>query len=529
MTFWRRPTGRSEVIAKDCMVASSQPLATQAGLEIMRIGGNAVDAAVATAAVLDVVEPFSTGCGGDVFVLLHEPGSARPIGYNGSGISGSRVAIEQLHGLTWTEMPRRGGPPVTVPGAMHAWCTLVREHGQLELAQVFAPAIHYAQEGFPVSPIIAEVWEELTSVLLNKAARDTYLKDGRAPRAGEIMKNPDLAGTLETVAKEGLDSFYSGDIAERIVKTVWEHSGFITIDDMKRQTTKRTDPITVGYRGMDIFEHPPNGQGFAALQMLRLMEEFDFSRYGPLDADRYHVMIEAKKLAYADVHEHNADPDFYTPPLDMLLSKEYARKRKELISMSTAIQSPGPGIAAHSDTVYLATADRDGRAVSFINSLYEGFGSGLVADGTGVKLQNRGSLFSLDPRHPNCFEPNKRPFHTIIPAALYADGEFRGVFGIMGGEHQAQAHAQFVSNMIDHAMGPQAALDHPRFHHAQQSNTVALENGIPIPVQSELRRRGHRLIHESGAGFGGGQAILRTGDVWVGGSDYRKDGQAAGF
>ncbi|MHA2334180.1 MAG: gamma-glutamyltransferase [Candidatus Hodarchaeales archaeon] len=527
--FWRRCTGRSDIIAKNGVVASSQPLATQAGLQILQIGGNAVDAAVATAAVLDVVEPYSTGCGGDVFVLIHEPGKNKPTCINGSGRSGSLVNIDELLEKGWKSIPVRGGAPVTVPGAMHAWWYIVKKYGALEFKEVLAPAIKHAHDGFPVSPIIAEIWKSLIPVLRDEDPLRIFSINGRAPERGEMMKNLDLARTFTTVGEEGIDAFHSGDIAEIIAQTVVEHGGFLTVDDLSKHSTEETKPVSTNYRGMDVFEHPPNGQGFAALEMLNLMEELEVCKYGSFDADRYHLMIEAKKLAYADLHQFNGDPDFYNIPLNTLLSKDYAKERARLVNRAKAMNTPGPGLELGEDTVYLATADNEGRAVSFINSLYMGFGSGLVAKGTGIKLQNRGNLFSLDPNHPNCYAPRKRPFHTIIPGAFYVEETFIGVFGIMGGSHQAQAHAQFASNVVDHGMSPQESLEHPRFHHEQDLDTVSLENGISPSIQGELRKRGHVLVHESMSNFGGGQAIFRLGEAWIAGSDPRKDGQAAGF
>ncbi len=527
--YWERPTGRSDVIARDGIVASSQPLATQAGLEIIRKGGNAVDAAVATAAVLDVVEPFSTGCGGDAFTLIHLSGKSQPLSFNGSGRSGSLVTLEELLELGWTSMPPRGGPPVTVPGALHLWCHVIEKYGSLDMKDILGPAIHYARNGFPVSPLIQQSWKWIIEVLKNDAAREIYAPNGKAPSVGQIMNNKDLAATFESVANEGPDAFYSGRIAESIVNTVQEHGGFLTLDDLAAHKTEETKPISISYRGIDVFEHPPNGQGFAALSMLNIMETFDFSKFTALSTERYHLMIEAKKLAYADLHQHNADPEFYNVPLEKLLAKSYAMERAKTIDMHHAMNVYAPGFKLGHDTVYLATADGDGNAVSFINSLYMGIGSGLVAPGTGIKLQNRGHLFSLDPDHPNSYAPKKLPFHTIIPGALYKEKELMGVFGIMGGSHQAQAHGQFVSNIVDFDMSPQAALDYPRFDHDHENNKVGLENGIPPHIQGELRTLGHDLIHETTSYFGGGQAILRLHDAWIAGSDYRKDGQAAGF
>ena len=527
--FWRRTTGRSDIVAKDGMVATSQPLATQAGIKILREGGNAIDAAIAAAAVLDIVEPFSTGCGGDAFALVHKPGMTQPLSYNGSGKSGSLVTLDDLLAKGWTEMPLRGGPTVSVPGAMHLWGTLIKEHGRLELKEVLSPAISYAREGFPVSPIISEQWSYVPRVLRNDDAKRIYAPNGKVPKIGDIMKNPDLATTLTTVIQEGIDSFYSGKIAQSIVDTVQEDGGFLTLEDLEKHETKSTVPISTDYRGVEVFEHPPNGQGFAALIMLNIMEQFEISRYHSLSEERYHLMVEAKKLAYDDLHRHNADPDYYDVPMDDLLSKSYATSRSSLIDRNTVMDTATIAMKQGPDTIYLSTADAEGNAVSFINSLYMGIGSGLVAKGTGIKLQNRANMFSFDPEHPNSYAPRKRPFHTIIPGALYRDNEFYGIFGIMGGAHQSQAHAQFVSNLVDYHMSPQEAMDHPRFHHNQVPNTLALENGIPSDVQGCLRKQGHRLIHETMSGFGGGQVILRLDEVWIAGSDYRKDGQAAGF
>ncbi len=517
------------VIAKHGIVASSQVLATQAGLTIMQRGGNAVDAAIAAVAVLDIVEPFSTGCGGDAFALIHLPDKNQPISINGSGRSGSLVTLDELLEKGWTEMPMRGGPPVTVPGAMHMWHYLIENYGSLEFSEVLRPAIHYAKEGFPVSALSSQLWPQASSILINNYAKELYSIDGRFPRVGEIMRNRDLGDVFESVSREGIQVFYSGSIAERIVAFIHEYGGFLTLDDLRSHKTIETTPISTSYRGIDVFEHPPNGQGFAALIMLNLMETYDSGKLSENNAQRYHIMIEAKKLAYADLHQHNADPDFYRVPLKKLLSKNYAKKRFAQFDSAKASTEFASGVRLGNDTVYLATADGEGRAVSLINSLYRGFGSGLVVPVTGIKLQNRGNLFSLNPNHPNCYSPRKLPFHTIIPGALYKDSDFFGVFGIMGGAHQAQAHAQFLSNVIDCKMSPQEALDHPRFDHDQEKNLVALENGFPALLRDELQRMGHVIVDSPPSGFGCGQAIFRLQDSWIAGSDYRKDGQAAGF
>jgi gamma-glutamyltranspeptidase/glutathione hydrolase len=524
-----RISGRSEVVAQHGVVATSSPLASQAGVEIIKEGGNAVDAAVAAAAVLDVVEPFSTGCGGDAFALIHLPGAKAPLSYNGSGRAGSLATIDELLAKGWSEIPLRGGPPVTVPGALRLWYDIVKLHGTLDFSKVLEPAIRYARDGFPVSPIISRNWEASIPALQNEEAKRIFTIDGRVPHTGEIMRNRDLAQTFQTVATEGPDSFYKAKTADAIVATVQAHGGFLTGDDLAAHETQETKAISSTYRGMEVFEHPPNGQGFAALVMLNIMEQFDLGSLDSLSPERYHIMIEAKKLAYADLHQHNADPSFYDCPLGELLSKEYASSRAKLISTDRAMDDYESGLSVGSDTVYLCTADGEGRAVSFINSLYRGFGSGLVVPGTGIKLQNRGNLFSLEPDHPNCYAPRKRPFHTIIPGALYHEGDFYGVFGIMGGAHQAQAHAQFVSNLVDCGMGPQNALDLPRFNHDHFTNEVGIEIGFPEATAQALAVMGHRVSAEPRFGFGGGQAILRSEDAWIAGSDRRKDGQAAGY
>ncbi len=529
MVFSIRPYSRSEVLAEKAMVSTSQPLATQAGFTILQSGGNAVDAAIAAAAVLDVTEPFSTGCGGDAFALLYSPDMKEPISLNGSGKSGSLATLDNLLERGWNEIPIRGGAPVTVPGAIHLWAYMIENYGSMELSEILTPAIRYAENGFPVSPIIAAQWKMTLPNLINSEAKRVYTIDGRAPTMGDKMRNRDLAETFRAVAESGVQGFYNGEIAEKLVNTVQQEGGFLTLDDLKTHESIVTRAISTTYHGVTVYEHPPNGQGFAALNMLNIMEEFDLSIMGALDTERYHLMIEAKKLAYADLLAHNADPSFYDIPSDIFESKKYAKTRASIIDRERAMDTPGTGIQPKGDTVYLATADDSGLVVSFINSLYMGFGSGLVVPGTGIKLQNRGNLFSLDPEHPNSYAPEKRPFHTIIPAILEKKHDFYGAMGIMGGAHQAQAHAQFVSNLMDCGMRPQEAMDHPRFNHNQLDNTLALENGVPVHVHDELRKMGHRLVHETMSGFGGGQVILRIGEAWVGGSDRRKDGQAAGF
>ncbi|MFW9968338.1 MAG: gamma-glutamyltransferase family protein, partial [Candidatus Thorarchaeota archaeon] len=340
----RNFSGRSDVFAKSGMVATSQPLATQAGLRILQKGGNAVDAAVAAAAVLDVVEPFSTGCGGDAFALIHQPGSKMPISFNGSGRAGSLVSLDALRGRGWEEMPLLGGAPVTVPGAIQLWWDLVDALGSLEMSEILLDAIRYAREGFLVSPIVAQAWASIVGRLQNDAARQVFTLNGQAPLMGDTMRNRNLADVFERLAREGVDSFYRGDIAEAIVSTVQKHGGFLTMDDMKSHRTVETSPIYTDYRGLCVYEHPPNSQGFAALQMLNLMEEYDIPAHDSLSVERYHIMIEAKKLAYADLHQHCADPEFYEVPIPQLLSKAYSKARSTLIKSDGAADSFATGI-----------------------------------------------------------------------------------------------------------------------------------------------------------------------------------------
>lgn len=540
-----RPTGwlsqtRSVVMARNGVVATSQPLAAQAGLRILLQGGNAIDAAVATAAALNVVEPMSTGIGGDMFAIAYLHKSREIVGINGSGRAPSSATVEKLTSLGFTRVPSTGILSVTVPGAVDGWDQLLRRAGTMKLSQVLQPAIEYAEEGFPVSEVIAWQWEEsLLKLASDPDSARTWLMDGKAPPAGSVFKNPALASTLRKLAEEGRDAFYLGEVARAIEEKALALGGLLSASDLASHTSTWVEPIHTNYRGYEVYEIPPNGQGIAALEMLNILEGYDLARLGPDSPGFWHLLVEAKKLAYADLSAHLADPSFYQVPAEQMLSKEYAERQRDRIDRGRAATEPLSGIAVidpaaaameEGDTVYLATADRWGNMVSFINSLYNGFGSGITAGNTGVVLQNRGTLFSLDPRHPNRIEPGKRPYHTIIPAFVTREGRPWLSFGVMGGDQQSQAHVQVLVNMIDLGMNVQAAGDAARFHHSQAANTLALETSIGGPVRTELERIGHRLVQETGT-FGGYQAIMRnsTSDSLLAGSDPRKDGAAAGY
>ncbi|HUI25716.1 MAG TPA: gamma-glutamyltransferase [Candidatus Kryptonia bacterium] len=528
---------RSMALARDAMVCSSQPLASAAGLEILRRGGNAIDAAIAAAAVLGVVEPFSTGIGGDCFMQIWNAREHKLFGLNGSGRAPAAATRDAVRAQTGDTMPVHGMLPVTIPGAMHAWCCALDRFGSLPLATVLEAAIHYAADGFPVSEIISHQWNLIVSsrVLRHPDALRTFTLDGRAPRLGEIFSNPTLARSLELLADGGCDAFYRGALAERIVAFARANGGLHTVDDFAAHTSEWVEPISTTYRGYTLCEIPPNGQGLTALIALNILEQFDLPSLPLGSADALHLRIEAIKLAFADRNRYIADPAQVSVPTAELLSKDYARVRAGLIESGRALPGVPPGVfPVGTDTVYLTTADRDGNVVSLINSLFFPFGSGMVAGDTGIVLQNRGYGFSLDPSHPNCVAPRKRPFHTIIPAMLLKDGRPLLSFGVMGGDVQAQGHVQVISNMVDHGCNIQEALDYPRVHYLDGCN-VAVENDYAVEVRAELQGRGHNVQDEFATllrgGFGGGQGIMidpATGAYW-GGSDRRKDGCAVGF
>ncbi|HSJ57404.1 MAG TPA: gamma-glutamyltransferase [Anaerolineae bacterium] len=523
---------RSAVLARHGMVATSQPLAAMAGLRVLMAGGNAADAAVATAAMLNVVEPMSTGIGGDCFALVYDRQSDEVTALNGSGRSPRAFMLEEAQRRGLRSIPLTGPLPVTVPGTASGWQALLDRFGTMTLAECLAPAIETAEQGFPVSERISGGWQRSTEKLSqdDEAAR-VYLP---APREGQIHRQPDLARTFRQVAEGGARAFYHGPIAERIAAAVQAKGGYLTAEDMADQEATWHAPISTTYRGIEVLEHPPNGQGLAALIALNIVEGYDVAGLDYFDPVRWHVMIEAMRLAMVDAGRYVADPALVDVPLEELLSKGYADLRRSEIHPNRALSRAIPGTPEHRDTVYLTTADAHGNAVSFINSLYYGFGSGIVAPGTGICLQNRGACFVLEPGHPNVLAGGKRPYHTIIPAMARRDGRLWLSFGVMGGFMQPQGHLQVIANMVDYGLDPQAALDAPRFRVDERgSAAVAIETGVPLKTRKALDGMGHKVDAETmfAPGFGGGQIIAidpETGVLW-GGSDPRKDGCAVGF
>ena len=517
--------GRSTVYGRRGAVACEHPDAAVAGIRILDAGGTAADACVAMAACMAVLSPMATGMGGDAFLLHYEAGTGRVTGANGSGRAPHSATIEKLRGRGIKEMPERGGLSVTVPGAVRLWEDAAESLGRLPLARSLEPAYEMAEEGHPVSEVVARYWEINEWVLrTNKAATQTFLPDDRPPNSGEIFRQPDLARTLTAVAEAGADAFYEGEVARSIARSVQDAGGYLAEEDLAAQETTWVEPISTDYRGVRVYEIPPPGQGIAALQMLNILEGFDLSSLDPFGAERIHLEAEAKKLAYRDLHEKIGDPEFAEIPTEELLSKEYAAKLRERIS-ARAAGSVEPRLG--DDTTYLCAVDAEGNGCSFINSLYMGFGSGVVAEGTGVCLQNRGHSFRLEKDHPNALAPGKRPLHTIIPGLATLDGTLWATFGVMGGPMQPQGHAQLLANLLDYGMNPQEAVDHLRHFHNE--DTLLLEGRIPEGEAEELRRKGHRV--EVGADYvvptGGAQLIrILENGVRACGSDPRKDGCA---
>ncbi len=532
---------RSFIVARNGMVATSQPLAVMAGLEILRAGGNAADAAVATAAALNVTEPTSTGLGGDCFALFYEAKTRAVTALNGSGRAPAALTLELLTRQGFTEqLPPFHAHTVTAPGTCAGWCDLVARHGTLSMRQVLAPAIRLAEEGYPVSPLTSWFWQRgAKQQLLNSPGGLELMIEGRGPRPGEIMRVPTLARSLRAIAEGGKEAFYRDEIARKIAETVQAHGGVMTAEDLAAHESTWEKPICTTYRGIRVWECPPNGQGLAALLALNILEGYDLTELAPLGAERLHLLIEALRVAFADTQWYVADPAFHQIPLDALTSKTYAAERRKLIDSERATVETRHGApVGGSDTVYLTVVDGAGNACSFINSLYMGFGTGLVPEGTGISLQNRGALFSLDPNHPNALAPRKRPYHTIIPGlATYAeDDSLYASFGVMGGFMQPQGHVQVLVGMIDDGLDPQSALDRPRFclTEAKPDSRVEIEDGIPQGTMARLSEMGHDIVPVIGyarAVFGRGQIIRRDPETGVlfGGSDPRADGQVVGW
>jgi gamma-glutamyltranspeptidase / glutathione hydrolase len=567
---------RSEVLARHGMVCTSVPAATQVGLDILKRGGNAVDAAIAANATLGLMEPVSNGIGGDLFAIVYSAKENKLYGINGSGRSPLGLSYEQMKAeldkLHRKTIPPRGMLPISVPGTVDAWNELHKKFGKLKLSDDLAPAVKYAEEGFPVTELIAFYWHFGPEVYkdLPGAFLQTYTLDGkgRTPAKGDIFKNPALAKTLRLIGEKGRDAFYKGEIADKIDKFMRENGGFLRKADFEKHTSAWVDPVSTNYRGYDVFELPPNGQGIATLQILNILEGFDLKSMGRNSAETLHAMIEAKKIAWADRAKFYADPEFAKIPLAGLLSKEYAAERRKLIDPGHAAKAVEAGVppanGAESqatreplqdsvatpkrspvddgDTIYMCAADDEGNMVSLIQSNYRGMGSGIVVPGLGFMFQDRGELFSMEPVHANVYAPGKRPFHTIIPGFVMKDGKPWEAFGVMGGGMQPQGHVQVLTNQIDFGLNAQEAGDASRWQHEgdneptgekmEKGGYVEVESGIPYEIVRELEKRGHEVRFDVG-GYGGYQAIkveLHDGQrVYVGASESRKDGQAAGY
>ncbi|KAB7780939.1 gamma-glutamyltransferase [Xanthomonas sp. LMG 12460] len=537
---------RSEVIAPHAMAATSQPLATQIALETMREGGSAVDAAIAANAALGLMEPTGNGVGGDLFAIVWDPKTQKLYGYNGSGRSPKALTLAEFQRRGLKEIPATGPLPVSVPGAVDGWFALHERFGRRTMAQNLAPAIRYARDGHPVAETIAYYWDRSVPRLSQYPGfKEQFTIDGHAPRKGELWKNPNLADTLQQIADGGRDAFYKGPIARTIDAYFKANGGFLRYEDLASHHGEWVEPVSTNYRGYDVWELPPNSQGIAALQMLNILEGYDFSKIPFGSAEHVHLFTEAKKLAFADRARFYADPAFQPAPLARLISKDYAAQRRALISMDRALKEVQPGTPKQleeGDTIYLTVADADGMMVSLIQSNYRGMGSGMAPPGLGFILQDRGEMFVLQKDHPNGYAPRKRPFQTIIPAFVTKDGKPWLSFGVMGGAMQPQGHVQILMNLIDFHMNLQEAGDAPRIQHdgsteptgqataMRDGGELNLETGFAYDTIRELMRKGHRVIFADGP-YGGYQAIARDPDsgVYYGASESRKDGQAAGY
>ena len=531
---------RSEVIAQQGMAATSQPLATQVALDILKQGGSAVDAAIAANAMLGLVEPTGCGIGGDLFAIVWDAETKQLHGLNASGRSPAALKAEYFTEQGLTTIPSFGPLPVSVPGAVDGWFSLHEKFGRLPMTSILSPAIEYARRGYPVSEVVAYYWQmNVDRIGEYEGFADVFMPNGKAPTTGQIFKNPSLAATYEKIATGGRDAFYKGDIARVIGAYMKEQGGFLSYEDLAAHTSEWVEPVSTNYRGYDVWELPPNGQGIAALQILNILEQYDIEGMGFGSADYIHTFVEAKKLAFEDRAKYYADPSFNDIPVDALISKDYAQKRSALINPDKAAKRYDAGVV-EGDTIYLTVADKDGNMVSLIQSNYRGMGSGMTPPELGFILQNRGELFTLAPNHFNTYEPKKRPFHTIIPAMVTRNNKPWLSFGVMGGATQPQMHAQIVVNLIDFGMNLQEAGDAPRFIHVGSSSPtgalmkdggeLSMETGFATEVRRTLYERGHQLSDKLGI-YGGYQAILYDADkqVYFGASESRKDGQAAGY
>jgi gamma-glutamyltranspeptidase/glutathione hydrolase len=537
---------RSVVWAEHGMVAAAQPLAVQAGVEVLKEGGTAVDAAIAVNACLGLMEPTANGLGGDLFAILWDPKTKQVVGLNASGRAPLGLTREKLKALAKADtIPLYSPLSWSVPGCADGWFELHKRYGKLPMKRLLAPAIQYAEQGFPLSPVIAGDWGRSTRVFKDKPGfADVFMPGGRAPKEGERFKNPALAKTLTLLATKGRDAYYKGPIADAIVRYSEANGGFFSKEDFARHHSTWDPPISTTYRGVTVWELPPPGQGLAALQMLNLIEGYHLAKMGRNSADFWHVLVEAKKIAFADRARYYADPEFVKVPVTQLLSKDYAKHRAQAIDMAHAALTDSPGEVAalnQSETTFLCTADASGMMVALIQSNYTGFGSGYVVPEVGFGLQDRGGLFSLQDNHANRFEPGKRPFHTIIPAFVTRDGQPLMAFGLMGGDMQPQGHVQVLVNLLDLGMNLQEAGDAIRFHHSGSSEPTGetmtdggilhIEDGLPDSVIAELKRRGHVMMPEGVGAYGGYQAIWRDPEsgMYAGATEKRKDGCAQGY
>ena len=532
---------RSEVIAQNGMAATSQPLATQVALDILKKGGNAIDAAIAANAVLGVVEPTGCGVGGDLFAIIWSGEKQKLYGLNASGRSPRSLKLDYLKNQGYEFIPSTGPLPVSVPGCVDGWFEMHDMFGRLPMRDILQPAISYARDGFPVTEVIAYYLDKGTQALKDfPNIKETYMPGGKAPAKGEVFKNPRLASTLDKIAKGGRNEFYRGSIAKAIDAFMKSHGGFLSYDDLSRHSSEWVEPVSSSYRGYDIWELPPNGQGIATLQILNILEGFDLEQMGFGSAEYIHLFTEAKKLAFEDRAKYYADPRYSAVPMTQLISKKYAAERRKLINPEKASKIFDPGKIEAGNTIYLTVADKYGNMVSLIQSNYRGMGSGMCPTGLGFVLQDRGEMFSLDKGHANVYAPGKRPFHTIIPGFITKNGKPWISFGVMGGDMQPQGHAQIIINLIDFKMNLQEAGDAPRIYHTGSSEPTGevmttggilyLENGFRWEVIQKLLSMGHRIEWNLG-GYGGYQAIMwdDKNKVWYGASESRKDGQAAGY
>ena len=530
---------RSEVIGQNGMVATSHPLATQIGLDILKQGGTAVDAAIAANIALGLMEPTGNGIGGDLFAIIWDAQSNKLHGLNASGPAPMNLSIDYFEQQGLKKIPAYGPLPVTVPGAVDGWVKLHEKFGKLKFKSLFEPTIEYAEKGFPITETIAYYLDKSQKRFENYPNfSEVWIKNGRMPQKGEIFKNPQLANTLRIIAEKGRAGFYEGEIAQTMANFVQAQGGFLTYDDLARFHSEWTQPVSSNYRGYDVWELPPNGQGIAALQILNILENYDLKKMGLFSSEYIHLFTEAKKIVFADRAKYYADPNFSNIPVNELISKSYAKERAKLINLDKASKANDAGILKSGDTIYLTAADKFGNMVSLIQSNYRGMGSGMMPTGLGFMLQDRGELFSLDKNHKNALEGGKRPFHTIIPAFVTKDGKPFISFGVMGGATQPQAHAQIIINMIDFGLNLQEAGDAPRIVHSGSSQptgevmtdggSLSIESGFGKQIEQELSNKGHTIKYQKGV-FGGYQAIMFKDGVYYGASETRKDGQAAGY